>query len=124
LIGALIQRHRHYARAALPGLAPVEFIREKMHQRAQEKGTKTTALAVSPLQGVVFEQMQQEFLREVLRLGLGVAAQLNEVMKRRPITATQFLQRGPRLGLALQSGLGEQAPVRRGKIHFRIVAWR
>src|ERR1043166_5433432 len=65
----------------------------------------------------MLQQMQQEVLREILRLGFVIAPSPDELLERGPITPEEVLECFPPRRFTAQGGLGQQTPMCRGEIH-------
>ena len=112
----MIQRNDLLAAASLQSLGPAMLIHHEILQGRQEECAETSLLLVGPAQCVLFEEMFEETLDHVLRVGRRVAATPNKCVERRPIrfakSGERFLRGFIRIGL---SCLQHDSPMRRLK---------
>src|ERR1043166_2613872 len=112
----LIERNRLLAAASLQRLGPAMPIHDEILQRRQKKRAQAPLLLVGPAQGIPFDEMFEETLDDVLRIGWRIAAPPDEGVERRPIG---FAENGKRPSRGfIRAGLSclqHDGPVRRLK---------
>ena len=65
----------------------------------------------------MFQQVQQEFLREILGFRFAVASRADKLVERGPITAAEVLQRLSSGRFTAQSSLRQEGPMCCRKVH-------
>lgn len=103
-----------FAAAALERLRAVVFVGEEVLQGTEEESPQAAFFAVGAGEGILFEQVNEEGLRQVLRVRGGVAAASQERVQRRPVGLAKIRQRGLRGdGRLALHGEQDHAPMRR-----------
>jgi hypothetical protein len=94
----------------------IVFISEEVLQRSEQKGAHSALLPIRATQRLVFHQVDEERLHEILRVIRRVAAMAQKRIERRAIRLTGIRQRIPRRfrGFRIRGQLNH-APVRRSK---------
>ena len=114
------------ATASFQGLRAIVLVGQIVLERAKQKRAQSPLLTVGAAEGVVGEQVREEALHQVLRVGGRVTVSAHEGVQRRPVRLAELAQRllGGGRRLAFQS-LAHHAPVRRveGRAAFLQGAW-
>jgi len=112
----VVERQNWTPAAALQRSRAIMFMGEEMLQRSEEKGAQPALLPIRAAQGFVFHEMDEERLRQVLRIVRRIAAIAQKSIEWRPISLAEIRQRalGRFRGFRIRGELNH-APMRRSK---------
>jgi hypothetical protein len=91
-----------------------------MVERAEKKGAETAAESIDTPPGAVFQETKKKLLGQIRRLSLIEAFPADESVHRLPISAAEFIQCRPRLGVSMEGCLGEFIPAGGRETHRRL----
>ena len=120
-----VERQGRLAAAAFWRLRLVPFVREKMFQRRQQERAEPSAFRAQAGEIIFLQKPREERLRQILRVFLVVPAPADVGVKRKPVSAAQFLQRAIRLRRVPSARREHDRPMRRGEdVARRGRGWR
>ena len=80
-----MQRKKNLSATAFERPFAVGSVREKIFQGGKQKRTELALLSIDASVYLVFDQVREKALRQILRIVHGVSASAHETIKRRPI---------------------------------------
>src|SRR5580704_8227939 len=89
---------------------------QEMVQRAEQEAAEPATLRVDPAQGAFLQQVDEEILRQVLRVLAAVAAAADEGVNRIAIKTIELLQSSAGFRVAVSRGGGHQSPLGRAEV--------
>jgi len=91
-----VQRQKIACAAALQRTFAVGSVCEEILQRGKKERTELALLPISARVDLMFDQVSEKALREVLRIVHGIPAAAHETIKGRPISLAKLSERGSR----------------------------